>query len=149
MNDPVQTATDRFKQGYSCSQSIFSAFAQQFGLSDELASTIASPFGGGIAHQGETCGAVTGALMALSLKFGPKMNEDQDGIYLVSQEFIRRFKEQHTFLKCKQLINFDLSQPSELEGARQSQVFDTVCPLLVKTAAEIVNSMLTTPKPSD
>jgi C_GCAxxG_C_C family probable redox protein len=147
MKDPIQTATNRFEQGFSCSQSLFSAFAPQFGLSDEIASTIASPFGGGIARQGETCGAVTGALMALSLKFGPKMNESKDGMYIVSQEFFRCFKEKHTFLNCRQLINFDLNQPGELELARQSLVFKNVCPLLVKTAAEIVQSMLTSYKP--
>jgi C_GCAxxG_C_C family probable redox protein len=148
LNDPIQTATNRFEQGFSCSQSVFSAFAPQFGLSDEIASTIASPFGGGIARQGETCGAVTGALMALSLKYGPKMNESKDGIYLVSQEFIRHFKEKYTYLNCKQLINFDLSQAEELELARRSKVFKNVCPLLVKTAAEIVQYMLTSFKPS-
>lgn len=148
MNDPIQTASNRFDQGFSCSQSVFSAFAPQFGLSDEIASTIASPFGGGIARLGETCGAVTGALMVLSLKFGPIMNESKDGIYLVSQEFIRHFKEKHKYLTCKQLINFDLSQPEELELARKSLVFKDVCPFLVKTAAEIVQSMLTSFTPS-
>lgn len=143
MNDPIQTATDRFEKGFSCSQSLFSVFAPQFGISDELATTIASPFGGGIAHQGETCGAVIGALMVLSLKFGPKMGESKDGIYQTSQEFLRQFKERHDHIKCKELIHFDLSQPGDLELARDTLVFKEICPHLVRSAAEIVNSMLT------
>jgi len=142
MYDPIQIATSKFDQGFSCSQSLFSAFALQFGVSDEIASRIASPFGGGIARQGETCGAVTGALMALSLKFGPRMGESNDGIYHISQEFLHRFQQQNTYLQCRQLINFDLSQPGDLEEARRYQVFDKVCPILVRSAAEIVLSML-------
>jgi C_GCAxxG_C_C family probable redox protein len=75
MYDPIQLASERFEQGYSCSQSILSAFASQFGLAEEFAIKISSPFGGGIARQGETCGAVTGALMVLALEFGPNMGE--------------------------------------------------------------------------
>ncbi|HBG74687.1 MAG: hypothetical protein A2X25_11690 [Chloroflexi bacterium GWB2_49_20] len=142
MSDPIQLATDRFEQGYSCSQSLLTAFAPQFGLAEEFAIKITSPFGGGIARQGETCGAVTGALMVLGLKFGPNMGESNDTIYQLSQDFLCRFQEQHTFIKCKQLINFDLSQPDELIAAREANVFKQTCPLLVKTAAGIVQSML-------
>lgn len=149
MNDPIQKATDRFEQGFSCSQSVFSAFAPQFGLTDEIAISIASPFGGGIARQGETCGAVVGALLALSLEFGPRNTHNNEEIYQASQEFIRRFKAKFTYTNCKQLINFDLSQPEDLEKARESQVFKKVCPHFVKTSAEIVQSMLKTRQLSD
>jgi C_GCAxxG_C_C family probable redox protein len=143
MNDPIQLATHRFEQGFSCSQAIFTTFAPQFGVGDDIAGKIASPFGGGIARQGETCGAVTGALMVLGLKYGALGEENKDKIYQVSQEFLRRFQEQHTFIKCKQLINYDISQPVELQAAREAKVFTQICPILVKTAAEIVQSMLT------
>jgi len=142
MDDPILITTDRFKQGFSCSQSLFSAFAPQFGLSSEIASRIASPFGGGIARQGDTCGAVTGALMALALKYGPGIDETNNAIYQVSQEFLHRFKSKHAYIQCRQLIDFDLSHPAELEAARKSKVFNNICPLLVRTAAEIVRSML-------
>jgi C_GCAxxG_C_C family probable redox protein len=142
MTDPIQRATERFEQGFSCSQSVFSAFAPQLDLSDEVAFKIASPFGGGIARQGETCGAVTGALMALGLKYGPGSGGSNDKMYEISQEFLQKFKEAHASTQCKQLIQFDLSQPPDLQAARQSQVFKSICPKLVETAAGIVQSML-------
>jgi C_GCAxxG_C_C family probable redox protein len=142
MNDPIQITRQRFEQGYSCSQSLLSGFADQFGIGEDIAIKIAAPFGGGIARQGETCGAVTGALMVLALKFGPKPGEGNDTVYNISQEFLRRFKELHRSIQCKQLINYDISQPEELLAAREAQVFHKTCPELVRSAAEIVNSML-------
>jgi C_GCAxxG_C_C family probable redox protein len=70
MTDPIQIANERFAQQYSCSQAVFSAFAPQFGISDEQAIKLASPFGGGMARQGQVCGAVSGALMAIGLARG-------------------------------------------------------------------------------
>ena len=142
MNDPIQIATQRFEQGYSCSQSLLCGFAGQFGLDEEIAIKIAAPFGGGIARQGETCGAVTGALMVLALRFGPKPGESNETAYIVSQEFMQRFQAQHDSIQCKQLIKFDISQPEELLAAREARVFKNTCPELVRSAAEIVNSML-------
>lgn len=142
MNDPIQIAIQRFKQGYSCSQSLLYAFAREFGVDEDITIKIAAPFGGGIARQGETCGAVTSALMVLGLKFGPETGESNETIYKVSQEFIRLFQEKHSSIQCKQLIKFDINQPEELLAAREARVFKNVCPELVKSAAEIVNSML-------
>lgn len=57
-------AVQTFAGGYNCSQSVFSVFAPGFGVSKDLSLRLASPLGAGIARRQETCGAVTGALMA-------------------------------------------------------------------------------------
>ena len=142
MTDPIQLAALYFEHRYSCSQSLLCAFSGPLGLNKEIAIKIASPFGGGIARQGETCGAVTGALMVLGLKFGPKAGESNDTVYRISQEFLGRFQEQHASIKCKHLINFDISQPEELLAAREAQIFHKTCPELVRSAAKIVKSMI-------
>lgn len=143
MNDPMQVAIQRFSEGYSCSQSVLCAFADRSGLDEAHAVKIASAFGGGIARQGETCGAVTGALLVLGLEFGPKPGESNETVYQKSREFMRLFQEKHSSIQCKQLIQFDLSQPQELLAAREARVFHKTCPELVRTAVGIVNDMLT------
>lgn len=142
MSDPIQQAEKYFEQGYSCSQSLLCAFSGPLGMDQATANRIASPFGGGIARQGETCGAVTGALMVLGLQFGPQAGEGNDTIYAKSQDFLSRFQEMHASTQCKQLIHFDISQQEELLAAREALVFHEVCPQLVRTAAGIVQSML-------
>ena len=61
----AETAVATFKGGFNCSQAVLSVFCEELGLDKETAARIAGGFGGGIGHLGETCGAVTGAIMAM------------------------------------------------------------------------------------
>jgi len=142
MIKPVEIAVSLFDQGFSCSQSVFSAFAPRFDIPQELALRLGAPFGGGIARQGEVCGAVTGALMVLGAKFGYLKPQDRDATYAVVQEFIRRFKERHSSILCRELIGYDLSIPGELDRVNESGVCEEKCPVFVKNAVEITTLML-------
>ena len=66
----VEDALSLFKNGFRCSQAILSTYGLQFGLDQELALKLASPFGGGMGSLGNTCGAVTGAILVIGLKYG-------------------------------------------------------------------------------
>jgi C_GCAxxG_C_C family probable redox protein len=121
---------------------VLTAFASEFGLSDEMALKIAASFGGGMARLGRTCGAVTGGLMALGLKYGYTAPEGRDAAYGIAQEFMRRFEERHGSLACRELIGFDIATPGSRALAQQSGVFESICPRLVRDAAEIVASLL-------
>src|SRR5512134_1707809 len=109
MTDPIQIASGRFAQGLNCSQAVFSAFASRHGLSDDLALRIASPLGGGIARQGDVCGALTGALMALGLARGSDTPDKKDETYRIGEELVARFKELHGAILCRELIGYDIS----------------------------------------
>jgi C_GCAxxG_C_C family probable redox protein len=142
MTNPIQTAQDRFSQGFSCSQSVFCAFASKFGLADETALKLASPFGGGVAHQGQVCGAVTGALMALGLARGSATVDKKDETYRMAEGFVRRFQERHETILCRELIGYDLRVPTESQAAREQGVFTTLCPAFVGSAVEIAVEIL-------
>ena len=60
-----QQSIELFRNGYNCSQSVLSVFAEELGVKKDLALKLASPFGSGIAYMQETCGAVSGALMEI------------------------------------------------------------------------------------
>ena len=62
MNNP-ERAVALFKEGFNCSQAVLAAYGEQFELKQELALRVAGAFGGGMGRMGETCGAVTGAIM--------------------------------------------------------------------------------------
>lgn len=49
---------------YNCCQSVLVPFAEKMGMSEEQAYALGAHFGSGMRH-GSTCGALTGALMAL------------------------------------------------------------------------------------
>jgi C_GCAxxG_C_C family probable redox protein len=63
-------AVDYFESGYSCSQGILTAFGEMFGLDNDIAIKVAGAFGAGMSYLGQTCGAVSGALMVIGLKYG-------------------------------------------------------------------------------
>jgi C_GCAxxG_C_C family probable redox protein len=142
MTDPIQTANDRFAQGLNCAQSVLSAFAEEAGISEESALRLASPFGGGIARQGQICGAVSGALMALGLQRGNSTPQGKDETYRLAEEFLRAFQERHGAALCRELIGYDITTPEGLHAAREGKVFTSVCPALVHSAAEMLTEML-------
>jgi C_GCAxxG_C_C family probable redox protein len=144
MTTPSETAADTFSRSFNCSQAVFSTFASKLGLDEATALKLASPFGAGFARRGEVCGAVTGALLALGLAHGADTPAGKDLIYRLSQEFMRKFEEEHSSILCRELIGCDLSTPAGYQAAAEKRVFVTICPVLVSQAAEIVAGLLET-----
>jgi len=89
MMDEVEHAVSCFKDGFSCSQAVLSAYGEQFGMNREMALKVSGAFGGGMGHLGETCGAVTGAFMLVGLKYGKTRVEDEPQAHGVSRAGFR------------------------------------------------------------
>ena len=73
----AKKAVDLYGKNFNCSQAVLTAFAEDFGLSEKLTLSLGTSFGGG-ARNGQLCGAVSGALMVLGLKFGHFESENQE-----------------------------------------------------------------------
>lgn len=84
-------ALECFGGGLDCSQVVFGYGAELLGEDKEKAVKIAAAFGGGM-WNGETCGCVTGALMALGLKYGHcKLgDEETKNALLLKRKFWQR-----------------------------------------------------------
>ncbi len=143
-----EKAIMEFESGFSCSQAVLAAFSEAFGMDRETALKIAQPFGGGMAQRGETCGAVTGAYLAIGLKHGrtrPEDSEARDRTYALMREFIERFTAAHGTLQCRELLGYRLDDPAEHTQAEEAGLFRDLCPRLVGSAAEIVEDLLSRP----
>ena len=95
--------------------------------------------------RGEICGAVTGALMVIGLKYGKIEANDKEArekTYELVREFVNEFRSCHGSLVCKELLGYDLSDPQEKEAARKKGLFDTLCSQLVRDATEILEKIL-------
>ena len=93
---------------------------------------------------GETCGAVTGALMVLGLKYGYS-TQDKDWkrqTYELVREFTNKFEARNGSILCRKLLGFDGEMPKELKQAIEMNIHQTVCPKFVRDAAEIVSEMV-------
>jgi C_GCAxxG_C_C family probable redox protein len=140
-----EKAVSYFKSGFNCSQSVFAAFAPQFGTPEADAFKIACPFGAGMGRMQETCGALTGAFMVIGLKYG-KYNADdkisKDITYEKVREFSKKFNELNNSLKCRDLIGIDISTMDGLELAKEREVFEKLCVKYIQDAVRILEEIL-------
>ena len=145
MNNKIEYANECFNMGFNCSQSVFSAFCENFGLDKSYALKIACSFGAGMGYMCEACGAVTGAFMVLGLIYGQNTEGDTDSriqTYLLVKEFATRFKKINGTINCKELLNCDLSDELQLNTARQAGLFKTKCPEYIRDAVSILEEMI-------
>ncbi len=135
-----------FKEDFNCSQAVFSTYAPTLGLDRETALRVAAAFGGGMGRTGETCGAASGALMVIGLRYGQSTAEDKDAkemTYNLAAEFLNRFAARNNgCVKCRELLGRDVGDPEDRQAAREQGLFETLCPKFVRDAAEIVEQLL-------
>lgn len=101
-------AQELFKQGFNCSQSVFAACADLYGIEDEsLALRLSASFGGGIGRMRMVCGAASGMFMLAGLQNGSSTPHDSEGKmanYALVQELAGDFKAKYGSLICAELL---------------------------------------------
>ncbi|NLD47049.1 MAG: C_GCAxxG_C_C family protein [Clostridiaceae bacterium] len=151
MSNKTVYADECFNRGFNCSQAVFSAFCEDFGLDKSQALKIACSFGAGMGYMGEACGAVTGAFMVLGLIHGQSKEADTHSktyTYLLVKDFAARFRKINGTINCKELLGYDLGDEAQLNAARQSGVFKTKCPKYVSDAVGLLEEMIAEQKGS-
>lgn len=130
--------------GFNCSQAVFGVFCEDLGLDLGTGYRVSAGFGGGI-RRGEVCGAVTGAVMALGLRYGHFIEgdtESKDMIAAKTKAFNDRFEAINGSLICKELLGYNSSIEEERAIIVEKGLFDTVCPKAIISAVEILEKML-------
>lgn len=140
----IDKAKALFEQRFHCSQAVFAAFASELGITEKQALRIGACFGAGMC-KGEVCGACTGALMVLGLKYGQSEIEDLEGRRKtndVTSEFLELFREENGSYLCKELLGCDLGTPEGIEYAKAHNLFTEFCPSMVVSATKIVEQLM-------
>lgn len=134
-----ERAAELFSKGFNCSQSVVGACAEHYGESRDTAIKTAAGFGGGIARTGETCGALSGLLMAYGLKHGSAEGspEKKAAAYKACGKLMETFKAEHGSTKCRDLIGADISTPEGQQTALEKDTHNTVCIHLVRFCARL------------
>lgn len=98
-----------FKDGYNCAQAVLAAYGPDYGLQREMAFRVSSVFGSGIARTGDMCGAVTGALMVLSLRYctGKPKGIIPKPVHKKARKFLQQFEKESGTCNCNALRGFD------------------------------------------
>ena len=104
----VERAKELFHQGFNCSQAVFAACADIYGIEDEaLALRLAASFGGGIGRMRQTCGAACGMFLLAGLENGSAIPGDAEGKknnYTLVQDLAAKFKDENGSLICAELL---------------------------------------------
>lgn len=122
MESKREKAMALFKEGYNCSQAVFAAYAEDYGIDKELALRLSASFGGGMGRMREVCGAFSGMLMVAGLETGTVVGKDADGKkanYDKVQELARIFKENNGSLYCRELLGLVPKQAEAGEGSKE------------------------------
>lgn len=133
------------EKGFNCCQAVFVPFATELGLSETQALMLASPFGGGIARTGSICGAVTGALMVIGLRYGMTSPEDKaagEKTMALSRVFLEQFQEVHETTHCNALLGVDINTQAGFEAAKNDGRFLKICPEAIRSAVEILEELI-------
>ncbi len=102
-----------FESGYYCAESVVLAVTKELKLESEFFPKIATGFCSGFARTSGPCGAVTGAILAISIVYGRNTpDESVDDIYETVQELIKKFEKKHGSSNCFELTGCDLGTQS-------------------------------------
>ena len=108
IEERVAKAKRLFKEeGYNCCQAVVLAYNDLFGLSDELAASISSGFGGGMGRMREVCGSVSGMVLLAGLispASDPSIKSGRTSNYALVQDMAASFKELNGSIVCKELL---------------------------------------------
>jgi C_GCAxxG_C_C family probable redox protein len=144
--DRSEKALSYFDNKFNCSQSVLTAFAQELGLTEDESLRIACAFGGGMGRQQHTCGAVTGAAMALGLKYGKGRNDSDDKKLLTYEKTVELFEEFNKLngsTNCRKLLSdLDMRNEDELRKINEQNLFHTSCRKYVADAVRITERVM-------
>lgn len=138
-----------FREGYNCSQSVFLAFSDIYGLDEELALRIASSFGAGMGRMREVCGAVSGMFLIAGLECGTTKGKDLEGKktnYDMVQKLAEEFKKRSGgSIICRELLGLEKQKEftdTKPEARTENYYKKRPCVQLVKEAAGILEEYL-------
>ena len=145
-NRESERAVELFSRNYNCAQSVYAASATGDGLSEPQRLALAAPFGGGIARQGEICGALMGALLALGEVEGKAMATDpvagRNAIYERARQLTETFRKEHGAILCRELTGCALDTEAGRSSFKERGLHQNLCTKLVEFAAEQVVRMI-------
>lgn len=142
----VQLFTDQMGEGLHCSQCVFNYFVKDLGLNEEFVMKLTSGLGLGVNH-GDSCGAVTGAILALGLTHGFANGSEswaEGGIEEISKNLQKKFIERNGSVLCRDLLSggYDGADddPSAPEGVDPWENCAKYCADAVELAEEYITA---------
>jgi C_GCAxxG_C_C family probable redox protein len=138
-----------FNSGFNCAESVSLVVSKRLDKPRETPTSciprIATGFGGGVARNGDICGALAGGIMAISLFLGrDKPDQSRDRCYDAVDRFYNEFVKAFGSSKCCELTRFDLKKPEQREICQDTVHVERCTPMVAwsaKRAYEIIRKL--------
>jgi len=139
------------QRSHHCAQSSFMALKDQFGLEGEQVFRALTPLPG-IAERGETCGAITGPLMAMGLIYGRDIQQMEDwdcyqASLVPAGKFCELFEEEFGTTLCHEVQEtkfgrcYRLTDPDELQDFQNAGATEQ-CSAVVRNAVHLAAEII-------
>ena len=141
----IEEIRGRFGHGVCCAMSVFGELAEWMGMDKETARRIASGFCGHY-ERNNFCGCVSGAKMALGLKYGPSRLGEGDKAALLKEKikaFEQAFTAEFGSIRCPEILGgLDPSAEEDRPAIIAQDLFHRTCTDAVCFSIRIVSEML-------
>ena len=138
----ARKSKELWESGYYCAESVLLALAEEQGIQSDLIPRIATGFCSGVARSCGMCGAVSGAIMGLSLFKGRSLpDESVEEIYTAVRGLMGMFEEKFGSINCQGLIGCDLGADEGQEFFRANNLREQ-CARYVEEAARMAMQLM-------
>jgi len=132
-----KSAEASFADGFYCAESVLLALAEALGIESPLLPKIATAFCSGIGRTCNICGALSGAIMGVSLAFGRSdAGASLQPAYSATNQLIKDFEQEFGARECHVLLGCDLASHEGQKQFREKRLFKR-CAKFTGRAAEI------------
>ena len=146
MGDRVKKAVEMYRNTeFNCAQSVLVPFAPQLGMDEGTAMRVACGLGSGMGRSGNICGAISGGMLVLGLKYGmtdPDSPEDKKLTYQKVCELLDKVIAKQKFTNCTDLMGVDIGTEEGLQEAKDKDLSNKVCSKIVGDVARILEELL-------
>jgi C_GCAxxG_C_C family probable redox protein len=148
-----KSAEGSFASGLLCAESVVLALSKAEGVESDLLPKVATAFCSGMARTCGTCGALTGAIMGVSLALGrSQSSESVQPSYTATQRLIREFEQEFRARDCHVLLGCDLATREGQTIFREKKLAERCVNYTgraAEIAARIIAEMAHPPLPKD
>lgn len=139
----VKLARSYAANGFLCSESVLLAISDWLEIKNDMIPRIATGFGGGICFCGLVCGAVSGGIMALSVKFGRNDAKEQKvDLYQLGHRIVEGFEKEFGSVMCRELTECDFHTEAGRKEYADRKLWETKCREYIAGATAIVFDLI-------
>ena len=136
-------AADLFSNGFSCSQAVLAAYCDVCNLDQETALRLSAGFGGG-AKSGEICGAISGALIVVGMRYGQVDAKDKETRQICDEKvkkLLRLFRERNGHIVCRELLRDIIPVDAGADAETKKQIKAQRCTKMVRDVMEFLEQL--------